>query len=181
MASFGTDFNAAYGLGFHPSQFEENPMSMQQSLQPPQSSQQQYASMDPRAPIAPITREPVKQPPPFDGERIMQQAKYDQDVSSLQKELHKYNEGSNDSRGGYYHSSPSFLDNMWARRREILKLVTLSLIILLAISTHVTADHFLKKYILESDLSERNEMLTRIAYPAGVLLIIWLIKSSASK
>jgi hypothetical protein len=67
---------------------------------------------------------------------------------------------------------------MWAKRREILKLVTLSLIILLAISTHVTADHFLKKYILESDLSEKNEMLTRIAYPVGILLLIWLIKSS---
>jgi len=171
MASFGSDFNAAYGLGFHPSQFEENPIMSSPSSSSPQ---QQSNYLDPRAPIQPVTREPVKQTPPYDGDYLMKQVKYDEDMATLQRELKKYQAASE----GAYPPQPSFFDSMWSKRKDIMKLVTLSLIILLGISLHTTFDHFLKKWLLEADLSERYEMLARMGYPLSVLLVIWVIKTS---
>ena len=172
MASFGSDFNAAYGLSFHPSHFEENPI-MTQSPQQQQKAPSNF--LDPRSPIPPVTREPVKQTPPYDGEYLMQQVKNDEDMVTLQRELKRYQNANNGS--GYYPQQPSFFDTMWAKRKDVMKLVTLSLIILLGISLHSTIDHFFKKWLLEADLSERNEMLARMAYPLSVLLIIWMIKT----
>jgi len=171
MASFGSDFNAAYGLSFHPSQFEENPIMASAA---PQQQSKASNFLDPRAPIQPVTREPVKQTPPYDGDYLIQQVKTDEDMVTLQRELKKYQ---NAHEAGYYPSQPSFFDTMWSKRKDIMKLVTLSLIILLGISLHTTIDHFFKKWLLESDLSERNEMLARMAYPLSVLLLIWIMKT----
>lgn len=71
---------------------------------------------------------------------------------------------------------PGYLDTLWARKREITKLLILSLVILLAISGHATVWHFLHTFA-SSLPSKKYEVALRVAYPATVLIVLWHLKA----
>ena len=71
---------------------------------------------------------------------------------------------------------------MWARRRDIVKHLVLSMVILLAVSSHWSIVHYIKLYIEQMPYvnSVWAEAAIRAAYPAAVLLIIWILKTPLS-
>lgn len=188
MAFLGTDLNSAYTGGMSDmgpskpmggyqvaSQFEEKP------------ARQYSGQLDPRAPALPTQyAQPQQQqaPPKSQGPPAPPQAqvRYDQDMAVLQAELHRYNESQGPSQppsAAYYTPEPSFFDVMWGRRRDILKLVILSMLIVFAVSLHDAVSHVLKKYIMENDISDKSETMLRFAYPLVILLFIWIAKASS--
>ena len=72
-----------------------------------------------------------------------------------------------------------FWDRVANKKWEVFKLFVMSLIVLLAISLDSVACHYLTKYISGSFLTDTQELLVRLSYPVGVLLLIWLLKASA--
>ena len=193
MAFFGTDINSAYSGGMSDmgpskpmggyqvaSQFEEKP------------TRQYSGQLDPRAPSLPTQyaqpqqqASPKSQGPPAPPQA---QVRYDQDMAVLQAELQRYNESQAQSQSQsqgpsaapqYYAPEPSFFDIMWSRRRDILKLVILSMLVVFAVSLHDAINHVLKKYILENDVTEKSETMLRFAYPLVILLFIWIAKASS--
>ncbi len=57
------------------------------------------------------------------------------------------------------------------------KLGVLVLVVLLAISSHATAAHYLRAYLEEhSGLEPWKEALVRAAYPLAVLAALWHLK-----
>ena len=67
---------------------------------------------------------------------------------------------------------------MWQRRRDVAKLCILSLVVLLAISLHSAAWHYLREYIeTASRLTYWQEAGLRAAYPIFVLVVLWHAKS----
>lgn len=78
--------------------------------------------------------------------------------------------------------APGFLDAMWSKRRELLKLLVLSMVILFAVSTHWSVCHYAKLYIdqMPYDKSVWAEVAVRVGYPALVLLLLWILKTPSA-
>lgn len=74
---------------------------------------------------------------------------------------------------------PSFWERLSDKKNDVLKLVSLSLVVLLAIAADRMASHYLSGYISKSFLTDMQEMLVRLAYPVGVILVLWILKASA--
>jgi len=78
------------------------------------------------------------------------------------------------SRGG-----DSMWDKLSSKKYDVLKLVVLSLVILLAMSSDRVVNFYLTKYINGGIFTTIQEFLVRLSYPLVVLVILWLIKASA--
>ncbi len=78
-------------------------------------------------------------------------------------------------------AGPSYLQVLWERRKDVVRLCLLSLIVLLAISTHSTILHYLRGYVEARGglISEGKELALRCAYPILVLLVLWHVKAFA--
>ncbi len=76
----------------------------------------------------------------------------------------------------YY--EPGYLEVLWARRRDVAKLFILAVVVLLALSMHSAAWHYLKEYIDTcAQLTYWQEVGVRVAYPVAVVLVLWHCKS----
>jgi hypothetical protein len=74
-------------------------------------------------------------------------------------------------------------DNIWdklsSKKYDVLKLIVLSLVILLAMSSDRIVNFYLGRYISGGLLSSTQEFLVRLSYPLVILLLLWMIKAMA--
>lgn len=103
---------------------------------------------------------------------VFEQLRQEAELTHLQKELSKYQQRQN------INQQPSLFDAMWAKRRDLIKLLSYSLLIVIAFSFHSVMEHIIKTYIAENDLTSRNEVLLRFAYPIVMVLLVWFIKAA---
>lgn len=75
------------------------------------------------------------------------------------------------------HFQPSHIDNMIQKRRDLLKMISIAVIILLAISLHTVVDCGLKELIISHDFSFKQELGIKILYPVIVVFILWNLKA----
>lgn len=75
----------------------------------------------------------------------------------------------------------SLMDRCWQRRKDILKLVVMSLVILLALSSHSVVLHYVKCYVEDTTLTPWTEFAFRASYPISVVLLIWMIKGAQTQ
>ena len=71
----------------------------------------------------------------------------------------------------------SYLDKLFAKKKDVLKIIQFSLIIVLAMSIHFIIDHYLKYYIKNNDLKFERELIIRLIYPLSIIFIIWNFKT----
>lgn len=71
----------------------------------------------------------------------------------------------------------SYLDKLFAKKKDVLKIIQFSLIIVLAMSIHFIIDHYLKYYIKNNDLTFERELIIRLIYPFSIIFIIWNFKT----
>ena len=84
--------------------------------------------------------------------------------------------------GATSEDDPGYLETLWQRRRDVAKLCVLALTVLLAISAHSAAWHYLREYIeTAARLTYWQEVGLRAAYPAVVLLVLWNLKALGTK
>lgn len=95
----------------------------------------------------------------------------DQKLHMLSQELFKQKEQFEQNKNN------SYVDKMLSRKKEIVKLVTISFVVLFAISLHYFIDYYLKKYFDENVMGGGKEVMLRLLYPAGVLFLLWNIKA----
>lgn len=75
-------------------------------------------------------------------------------------------------------SDPGYLETLWQKRRDVAKLCILALAVLLAISAHSAAWHYLREFIETApNLSQWHELGLRIGYPVIVLVVLWNLKA----
>jgi hypothetical protein len=70
----------------------------------------------------------------------------------------------------------SYIGKMMSKKRDIMKLVVLAFIVLMALSIHHVAAHYIGQYLEDNALSAGKEFLFRILYPCLVLFALWNIK-----
>lgn len=74
----------------------------------------------------------------------------------------------------------SYFDAMVQKRRDVLKMISFAIIILLAISIHTVVDFGLKELIMSNDFTFKQEIGVRMIYPLVVILFLWNIKALTS-
>lgn len=76
---------------------------------------------------------------------------------------------------------PSYLDKMALKKRDVLKLLIMSMMIIVAISIHTFIDFWLKDIVSAYQLTYRQELGLRALYPIAIILLIWNTKASLIK
>lgn len=153
--NFGTDLNAAYAgdNNTFQNQFtmpEKNIQEPMQSSNPVKNNinqQQQPMFVNDTSNIPGITME--------------------EQVNFLKQELLKVKDKKNQT---------SVISKFISKKKEMFKIFVLSLVILLALSSHCLLKHYIKLYILENDLTSKKEFLFRFAYPLTIFTFIWISK-----
>lgn len=74
------------------------------------------------------------------------------------------------------HNENNIIDRFISKKKEVFKLILLSLTILLAFSLHYIVNDTLRNYMANNSLTSFNETMTKIAYPLSVVTLIWCIK-----
>ena len=74
-------------------------------------------------------------------------------------------------------SNTSIIDRFIKRKKDMVKLLGLSLIILLALSMNDIIKVYLNKYILGNELTHNKEFYTRFGVPLSVFLVLWCFKA----
>jgi hypothetical protein len=71
----------------------------------------------------------------------------------------------------------SFTDKVWSHKKDMLKMLSLALIVAAGLAFHHVFLDFLTEYLDGARLTYWNEKVAKLCYPAIVLAIIWCIKS----
>ena len=71
----------------------------------------------------------------------------------------------------------SFWDKLGQTKGDVFKLFLFALVILIAIAFDRLIFTYLKQYVENNMLNGTNEFIIRLAYPIGVIVVIWLLKS----
>lgn len=167
----GTSLEDAFGMFQAPIeqpqvvQRKSTPVQQLQQLQTDEASTRSLT--DPHMPQQPLTQQAQQLQPqsrhvyaPKDAHAAIQQVVPVQYPSQLQTQ--KYS---------------SYFDAMVNKKRDVLKMVSFAVIILLAISIHTVADFSLKEIIMSNDFTFKQEVGVRLVYPLAVVFLLWNIKA----
>jgi hypothetical protein len=72
----------------------------------------------------------------------------------------------------------SFTDKMWSHKREMLRMLTMALIVTTGLAFHNVLLEFLVEYTAGAKLTYWNDKVAKLCYPAIVMAAIWCIKSA---
>jgi hypothetical protein len=156
----GTDLSMAYGSGG----FDNYSSGSSSGMFPQQQQQQQMPQQPPALPLPKSTTphsmppDPVYNPPP---------AMYAQQSASPSS-----------ASGSAMMPPDSFWDKIARKKWEVFKYFVMSLIVVLALSIDHTVCHYMSSYISKGFFTETQELLIRIGYPVGIIVLIWILKAS---
>ena len=71
---------------------------------------------------------------------------------------------------------PSYFDKLFGKKKEVYKVLQLSLMITFGISIHFLIDHYLTKYLADNEMSFERQLILRLMYPLAVLFILWNLR-----
>lgn len=159
----GTDLSYAYINDIEPQK------EIAAAIQPVAQKQQ----MSPQVPENPLVqKEPMKardqNPEHMDPNFLTS----DQKLYMLSSELKKQKE----FYENYSKNNSTYVDKLFSRKKDLLKILSVALVFLLAISMHYVIDYYTKQFFDENVVSQGREVFIRILYPACVLFILWNLK-----
>lgn len=168
MSFSGTDLSQAYGpLSGGGSDLYDTGM---QSA--PYEQEEPPKKYDPApAAIKPVVQSSKPQMPP--PQTVNMQYDQEQKLMNILTEIKKQQKNTASAAV----ENQSYVDKLYARRKELWKALQISFIVLLAISIHFVIDHYLKLYINNTDLSFERELFIRMLYPLAIVFILWNLKT----
>lgn len=93
-------------------------------------------------------------------------------VDELKKQL-KYQQELNMV---YQKDAASIYDRFLSKKKDVMKLLAISLTVLLAISTNFVMCDLIKKYLMNNDFSDNKETIIKIMYPVSTFILLWSTK-----
>lgn len=94
----------------------------------------------------------------------------DQIIKDLQKELVQQ------KKMHYSSTSEPLYERYVSKKKDVFKLITISLTVLLGISLHMVLGDMIKNYIEFNDFTYNKECVIKAAYPVCVFFVIWSLK-----
>ena len=173
----GTELNSAYAPFGSDFTQERQDFDMIQShpQQPQQQSQTQSLSHEishKSTPIAQLSQPERPQLLPPSASHSGHPGQQDPRIAILVNELRKQQRLTASMQ-----QQSSYLDKLFSRKKDLLKITQLSLIVVLALSVHFLVDNYLKNYIKNNDFTFERELIIRFLYPLSVLFILWNLKT----
>jgi len=74
-------------------------------------------------------------------------------------------------------SQPGYLDKLWGKKRDVMKLVMFTLVFMLALSLHWVTKHYMKDYLDTNAFTPNKEFFFRMLYPCAILFIVWNMRA----
>ncbi len=103
----------------------------------------------------------MPQPPIFQQNDVM--------IKELQYELEK-------QKTMNKRESDTLIDRYLSKKKDVMKLLNISLSVLFAISIHFVFGDLIKEYITNNDFTSNKEIFIKCMYPVSVLLVLWSLK-----
>jgi len=72
----------------------------------------------------------------------------------------------------------SIFDRFLSKKREMIRFVSIALIIIFSLSMHQTLSEILKDYLENTNISRNKEVLVKFMYPVALFLVAWIIKAT---
>ena len=98
---------------------------------------------------------------------VLEQPNHEAMIQQLQLELQKQKT---------VVQNDSIFDRFASKKKDVFKLLNISLSVLLAISLHYIMGDIIKVYLRNNDFTYNKEILIKSIYPASVLLVLWSLK-----
>lgn len=177
----GTELNSAYapfGSDFAQERQDFDMIQSQPLQQPQQQSQAQSLSHEishkstPIAQLSQLSQPEHPQHPQLLPPSASHNSQQDPRIAILVNELRKQQRLTASMQ-----QQSSYLDKLFSRKKDLLKITQLSLIVVLALSLHFLVDNYLKNYIKSNDFTFERELIIRLLYPLSVLFILWNLKT----
>ena len=73
------------------------------------------------------------------------------------------------------------IELMKNKRREVVKLASLSLVVVLALALHQWITFVVDRYVSNARLTLQQETILRLSYPVFVLFFLWHLKAQSAK
>lgn len=96
----------------------------------------------------------------------------EQKIVELQTELEKQKQLNLEQKKDY----EPLVDRYLSKKKDVFKLINISLTILLGISAHYVISDLIKNYLLTNDFTSSKENMIKLAYPLIVFLLLWSFK-----
>lgn len=186
---FGTDLHSAFG-GPYDNMNQQDSMSSYMMVDTPQqpekseivhkstplthlaNNQQQINlnQLQQQQQAKPLTQPQFHHPQPSNNFPLTQPN--DPRIGLLLNELQKQQQitASMQDKSGY-------LDRLFSKKKDLLKVIQLALVIVLALSIHFIIDYYLRNYIKNNDLSFERELIIRLLYPFALIFVLWHMKA----
>ena len=119
---------------------------------------------------------PLQQPQINSGPAPKENPETDAAIEKIQKQIEKQKK-INELKKELKSNNDSIIDKFIKRKKDMVKLLCLSLIILLALSMNDIIKVYLNKYILGNELTQNKEFYTRVCVPLCVFLVLWTFKA----
>jgi len=74
------------------------------------------------------------------------------------------------------YGEPSIVDRFVSKRKDVIKLLTFALVIVLGLSLNTFLEFYVRKYVSFNDVPYKKELMIRGFYPTIVFLAIWSFK-----
>lgn len=187
----GTDLNAAYyNVGYVPNNGYQNDSNTGNN-----TTASSYTNNDGPIAVSMPTQQPkqqdikIQQPPVYDPVVPISESQLsDPMLQELQLELlRQSNNALNNPTKQQASATPntntsvppnseSIIDRYASKKKDVFKLINISLSVLLAISIHFVVVDIVKTYIRNNDFTYNKETWIKCMYPISVLLIMWSFK-----
>ena len=76
----------------------------------------------------------------------------------------------------YQKDAASIYDRFLSKKKDVMKLLAISLTVLLAISTNFVMCDLIKKYLMNNDFSDNKETIIKTMYPLSTFILLWSTK-----
>ena len=152
---FGTELDTAYFTGAPPQNNINKPVVIEQPVLEPEVPKQ----ITP--PSYETTIPTISFPPPNNNETV---------IKELQLELEKQKQLNKKEQG-----EPLY-DRFVSKKKDVFKLLCISLTVLLAISLHFVLSDLIKTYLANNDFTSNKEQMIKFMYPLSVLAVLWSMK-----
>ena len=160
---FGTDLQQAYDPGMNTE--PQNMIHLNSSSDMDREVEQKQAAMHHQ-------HEEQHQPTTYETNNFFRDNQMQNQLSQLQEELRLQKQKTQSNKT----NDVNLIDRFVSKKKYFIKLVLISVTIVRAFRLHYVIQDALKAYLMNSILTPSQELMTKLAYPVTILLVIWTIK-----
>ena len=119
---------------------------------------------------------PTQQPIMYDANIFNQRYEQEQRILQMQQQQLQQQQQMQQVKTKAEANQQSYVDKMFSKKRELVRLLQFVFVIVLALSIHWIIKYYLKDYIEGNEVTRWREFILRMLYPVSIFFILWNLK-----